>query len=135
VGNERSDSLLRTVLQETPNQELHGFLDQLASTEIGQTTHRMWQDWVGTCECVWKPEELSDEEFFPTRNHHTGIGATCQIHGTIEACGDYLDFIDRNWRKVADWYHFGEAPPRGVDSSKLYDRLRKGFAPEDDPET
>jgi hypothetical protein len=130
VGNERSDSLLRTVIQETPNQELHGFLDQLASSEIGQTTHRMWQDWVATCECVWEPEELSDEECFPTRHRHAEISPTCQVHGTIEACGNYLDLVDQNWLKVADWYHFAEAPPRSVDSGRLYDRLQKGLAPE-----
>jgi hypothetical protein len=134
TGNERDDSFLRTVLQDTPNQELHGFLERLASTEIGRETHREWQEWVGTCECVWKPEELSSEEYFPTRHHHAGINATCQIHGVIEACGDYLDLIDRDWRKIADWYHLGEAPSRGVDAGKLYDRFRKGQAPEDDPE-
>jgi hypothetical protein len=135
TGNERDDSFLRTVLQDTPDQELHGFLTGLASTEIGRETHREWQEWVGTCECVWKSEELSSEEYFPTRHHHAGISATCQIHGVIEACGDYMDLIDRDWRKIADWYHLGDAPLRSVDSSRLYDRLQKGLAPEDYPET
>jgi hypothetical protein len=134
TGNERDDSYLRTVLQDTPNQELHGFLERLASTEIGRETHREWQEWVGTCECVWAPEELRGEEYYPTRRHHKGIRETCQIHGVIEACSDYLDLIDRDWRKIADWYHLGEAPSRGVDAGRLYDRFRKGQAPEDDPE-
>lgn len=133
TGNERDDSYLRTVLQDTPNQELHGFLERLASTEIGRETHREWQEWVEVCECVWTPEELTGEEYFPTRHHHKGIRPTCQIHGVIEACGDYLDLIDSDWRKIADWYHLDEAPSRSVDAGKLYDRLRKGQAPEDDP--
>ena len=34
--NERDQSFLRTVIDETPNQELHGFLERLASTELGK---------------------------------------------------------------------------------------------------
>jgi hypothetical protein len=130
TGNERDDSFLRTVIQDTPNQELHGFLERLASTEIGRETHREWQEWVTTCECVWTPDELSDEENFPTRRHHKGIRKDCQIHGVIEACGDYLDLIDRDWRKIADWYHLGESARRGVNPEALYARLRTGQVPE-----
>lgn len=113
------------MIQDTPNQELHGFIERLAATEIGQATHREWQEWVATCECVWTPDTLSDEENFPTRRHHEGIREHCHIHGVIEACGDYLDLIDQDWRKIADWYHIDESVRRGVNPEVLYDRFRK----------
>jgi hypothetical protein len=126
TGNERDDSFLRTVIQDTPDQELHGFLERLAATEIGQTTHREWQEWVATCECVWTLDALSDEENFPTWHHHEGIHEHCQIHGVIEACGDYLDLIDQDWLKIADWYHIDEPIRRGVQAEQLYAQLRSG---------
>lgn len=104
--NERDQSFLRTILDETPNQELHGFLSRLESSEIGGKTHQEWQDWAATCACTWKPGADTQGEYFPTTLTEKGISQDCQVHQAIEACGSYCKLIDEDWRRTADWYHF-----------------------------
>jgi len=124
AGNERSDSFLRTVIQDTPNQELHGFLERLAASDIGQVIEREWHEWAATCECVWNLDALSDEEYFPSRHHHGDIREHCHVHGVIEACGEYLDLIDQDWLKIADWYQVEGPFGRGSNPGQLHAKWR-----------
>lgn len=122
--NERDQSFLRTLIDETPNHELHGFLQHLVATEIGQATHQEWQDWVSTCACTWTPSTTRDTDYFPTHRNQPGITEDCQVHQVIEACGTYLDLIDGDWKRIADWYHFGDEAQRGVNAERIYAEWR-----------
>jgi hypothetical protein len=118
--NERDDSYLRTGVAETPDQEMHGFLERLRSTELGRTTEQAWFEWASTCECSWTVGAGSEVEYFPTSQHHPQISDECQLHNVVRACGDYLDLIDRDWTRLADWYHVDERERRGVSAEALY---------------
>lgn len=123
--NERDQSYLRTVLDETPEQELHGFLEQLASSELGQRTHQEWQDWCASCECIWPAGADTKTDYFPTARNQTGISSECQVHQTIEACGLYCELIDQDWRKIADWYHLTDDKiTKGVSAERMYAEWR-----------
>lgn len=123
--NERDQSYLRTVIDETPNQELHGFLERLSSTEVGQETHREWQDWCATCECAWAPGADSGSDYFPTARNQRGISEECQVHQVIDACGLYCNLIDEDWRKIADWYHLkGDEITKGASAERMYAEWR-----------
>ena len=117
--NERDQSLLRSVLSDTRSQELHDFLRNLARNPIGQETYREWLVWLGECGCTWRPAD-TEQEYFPTWRHHEGIEESCQVHKVIAACGDYCDLIDREWLRIADWYHLDQSATRGVSGEKLY---------------
>jgi hypothetical protein len=122
--NERDQSFLRTTIDETPNQELHGFLERLASTDIGRKTHEEWQDWAATCACTWPPGTSPETDYFPTARNQPGISADCQVHQVVAACGLYCELIDTDWRKIADWYRFGDEIRKGVSAERLYAEWR-----------
>lgn len=122
--NERDQSFLRTVIDETPNRELEGFLGRLASTELGERTRREWWDWVETCDCTWTPDTTSENEYFPIHSNHAGINEACQVHKVIESCGRYCELIDHDWRKIADWYRLNDEVRKGVSADRLYTEWR-----------
>lgn len=122
--NERDESYLRSVLQDTRGQEMHGFLQTLTRTDTGQATWKEWLDWLATCQCRWEIGATAEAEYFPTRHHHQGIAEDCEVHKVIEACGTYCDLVDQDWRKIADWYHLGEAVHRGRSAEERY--LQRG---------
>lgn len=126
--NERDKSYLRTLVAESPGQEMHAFIQLLRSTELGRTTEQEWQEWAATCGCVWPPSSGMEDAHFPTSRHHEGISNNCEIHNAAEACGDYLDLIDQDWKRMADWYHLDEVQRRGVSSEALYGRVRRDGA-------
>lgn len=118
--NERDQSYLRSLIAETPGQELHGFLEHFAATELGRTTHNEWQEWVVTCNCHWEITAAGDEHF-PTSAKHQGIDPSCEVHKTIAACGEYCELVDIDWRKVADWYHLDAEIAKGLGTTdRLY---------------
>lgn len=117
--NERDQSFLRTVIAETPDQELHGFIERLAVNDIGRITHQEWQDWVATCECT-SDATVDVDEYFPTSANHDGISNECELHQVVAACGDYCTLVDADWRKVADWYHLDAEIGKGVRTEDLY---------------
>jgi hypothetical protein len=123
--NERDRSYLRSLIADTPGQELHGFLERLRATDLGRTTEQEWHDWTGKCGCSWEPGTSSEHEYFPTARSHRGIVDSCELHKVVEACGDYLDLINQDWKRLADWYHLDEPTRRGVSPEELY-RQRKG---------
>jgi hypothetical protein len=118
--NERDQSLLRTILDETPNQELHGFLDRLASSEVGRATHHEWQEWVATCSCTWPPGRTPETEYFPTSRSHKTISDGCTVHRVVSACGRYCELVDQDWLKIADWYRLDDRMRAGVTADRMY---------------
>jgi len=121
--NERDQSYLRTLIDETPGQELHGFLTRLTSTVLGKATHQEWQDWCAGCECTWPPG--AGEEELPTARSQRGVSDECQVHQVITACVDYCELIDTDWRKIADWYHLeGDQITKGKTAEALYSHWR-----------
>ena len=122
--NERDQSYLRTLIDETPGQEMHGFLQRLASTGLGRTTHQEWQEWCASCECVWSLGALAGE--LPVARNTQGVSEGCQVHQVIAACVDYCRLIDTDWRKIADWYHLaGDEVSRGKTAEELYAAWRE----------
>jgi hypothetical protein len=115
--NERDHSWLRAGL-ESVRGELDPFLRYLQSDPIGRATHEEWQEWLGTCRCVWN-EAQHDEtvEYFPTARFHAGIGSDCRMHQTIEACNAYCTVIEQEWLRVADWYQGEQLRPGGGERS------------------
>jgi hypothetical protein len=126
--NERDYSLLRTTLDETPYQELHGFITRLASTELGRVTHEEWQEWVATCECNWDDSSTPDQRYFRSSSTDSGIRSTCQVHQVISACGDYCKTIDDDWNLIADWYRLPDQLRRGKDDEQRYKEWRTDSA-------
>jgi hypothetical protein len=102
--NERDQSFLRTTLDETPSQEMHGFLDRLMNSVIGRKTHQEWQEWAGACQCTWNVGADIGDSYFPTTTKQNGISVDCQVHQVIDACGCYCWLIDEDWHRTADWY-------------------------------
>lgn len=122
--NERDQSYLRGLVAEAPDRELHRFSQALRATDLGRATEQEWHDWTDSCNCAWQTGTGSDQEYFPTSRHHAGISEDCQLHQVVGACGDYLELIDRDWKRLADWYHVGDETRRGVNAERLYGNLR-----------
>ncbi len=122
--NERDQSYLRALIAEAPDRELHGFLQAVRATDLGSATEREWHDWTDSCHCTWQGGAKSGEAYFATAKHHEGISESCHLHKVVEACGDYLDLIDRDWKRLADWYHLTDQARRGVSAERLYKDLR-----------
>ena len=118
--NERDQSFLRGVLQDVRGHEMHGFLQAVARTHIGQVACAQWINWLRNCSCKWSEPVSRNQEHFPTSRHEARIAPECQVHCVIEACGDYCDLIDQEWRKIADWYHLDEPIRRGRSPEELY---------------
>jgi hypothetical protein len=121
--NERDDSYLRGLIAETPDQEMHGFIERLRSTDLGRATEQAWLSWAATCACTWPPGVDAGEAYFPTSVQHPTIAGDCQLHNVVRACGDYLDLVDADWKRLADWYHLDTEVRRGVSASEMYARL------------
>jgi hypothetical protein len=140
-NNERDDSWLRVSMQQSQG-ELHTFQHILMTTGIGQATHAEWQEWASKCLCVWPVDDRTSETdehggtndegsvkdgdandpHFPTSKSHTGISEDCHLHQLVSACQDYIELIDEDWLKIADWYRIDEVPRRGVSGEGLYGR-------------
>jgi hypothetical protein len=118
--NERDDSYLRTVVDESQQQEMHAFLSNLAETNLGQDLHRQWQEWVATCECTWKASDVPDDAYFPESANTQTISPECQVHQVVANCTLYCELIDEDWMKVADWYQLDAESKKGVRAERLY---------------
>jgi hypothetical protein len=85
---ETDDSWLRTLLLETPHQELDGFTDALIAA--GETRRELMAalvEWVRSCSADLRaPHER------------------CELHSWLRACDDFIELIDEDWYRVADWY-------------------------------
>jgi hypothetical protein len=88
---EADNSWLRTLLLDTPHQELEGFSDALvAAGERRQELMPAWVGWASACAVAL------DEP-------HAG----CELHSWLGACDDFIRLIDEDWGRVADWYRAG----------------------------
>lgn len=120
--NERDHSWLRTALNDTRGQELHGFLQFVDSSTIGQITCSDWLTWVESCECSWDLATAPTSDYFPVAPQYEGISTGCQLHSVVAACSHYCRLIDGEWLRIADWYHLppGRTISLPVDSEALY---------------
>lgn len=102
--NERDQSFLRELLQAVRGEEMHGFLQALARTAIGQATYAEWIDWVVTCECppVIAPDGESTSGEVPDDSTRANQ-STCQVHQVIRACDAYCGAVDSSWSRLSDW--------------------------------
>jgi hypothetical protein len=87
--NERDQSLLRMLVSEAHDQEMHAFINALSSTDLARETFREWLEWLDSCRCETVRSSAQ----------------TCQVHTMIAACEEYMRLIDDDWRRLADWYH------------------------------
>ena len=100
------------------------FLTNLPVTEFGQTTLQEWREWVTSCSCTWV-EQNDEATYFPIPGSDDGIAEGCEVHQVILACNNYCDLIDREWRKIADWYHLDTPVSRfRTDGEGLYKVMR-----------
>lgn len=111
--NEDDDSWLRRTLADARHQESEHFHHVVLASHTGQDLYREWQEYVASCECPAAEQGQSG----------------CQVHQTITACKEYCALIDEEWLKVADWYHPGARPVRGVEGRELYEQHIKKVQP------
>ena len=124
--NERDQSFLRTLVDETPNQELHSYLERLAGSELGCQIEHEWLEWCASCECVWDQIRSTDDAYFPSARTEAGISNECQVHSVIEACGRYCELVDLDWQKIADWYHLDDTVrTERASAERLYSAWRR----------
>lgn len=122
--NERDDSWLRQAIETSPGHEMHPFLTNLTKTKFGRTTFQEWREWVLSCSCKWQ-ESDNDAIYFPTPESDDGIAPGCEVHQVVLACNNYCDLIDREWRKIADWYHLDTPVSRfRTGGEGLYKKMR-----------
>jgi hypothetical protein len=79
-------SWLRTLLMDSPHEELDGFGDRLiAEGERRRELMRLWLEWVGC-------QELDESD------------CDCPLHAWLQAAQQFIRLIDDDWYRVADWY-------------------------------
>lgn len=85
---ETDNSWLRTLLAETPHQELDGFGDRLvAEGERRRELVGVWMAWVRACN---GDPEADDPN--------------CELHAWFETADQFIRLIDEDWYRVADFY-------------------------------
>jgi hypothetical protein len=99
-------------------------LQALRASGLGRAAEQEWHEWTDSCRCRRQAGAASDQEYFATARHHDDISEDCPLHQVFEACCDYLDRIDQDWKRLADWYHLDDEARRGVSAERLYRDLR-----------
>ncbi|WP_188674818.1 hypothetical protein [Subtercola lobariae] len=101
------ESWLRRNLADSRHEEFEHFWRVILSFPDGVRIHDKWQDLV-----------------------RDGVGLTTdsekehsQVWLTIRACNDYMQWVDADWLKIADWYRPGSTPERGISAGELYNKL------------
>ena len=102
--NEENDSWLRRALATSQLEEAQPFYGQLKSSTQGEMIHDIWQKFVRD----GHEAEVARE------------AAASQVHSTIAACNEYVQALDREWLRIADWYAPGSSKPIGVSAASLY---------------
>lgn len=93
-------SWLRTLLAQTPQEELDGFGDRLV--EAGERRRELmglWLDWAGCQE----PDSA----------------CACDFHTWQRAAEQFIRLIDEDWLALADYYRLPESNVSGVDVRQL----------------
>jgi hypothetical protein len=96
-------SWLRTLLAETPHQELDGFADRLV--EAGERRRELmgaWMAWTSAC----KGDTDADDP-------------GCGLHDWFEAAEQFIRLIDEDWYRIADWYRMSDIDLGGVDAREV----------------
>lgn len=102
---EADNSWLRTLLAETPHQELDGFADRLiAAGERRQEMMAAWVEWGRACNGKLETD-------------HPG----CQLHAWHAAADAFIELIDADWYRIADFYRQTDADPSGEDVRGLWE--------------
>jgi hypothetical protein len=82
---ETDSSWLRSLLAETPHEELDGFGDRLV--EAGERRRELMSRWVQWAGCQ-EPDKTCG----------------CDFHAWQRAADEFIQLIDEDWYQVADWY-------------------------------
>lgn len=103
---ETDNSWLRTILADTPHDELDGFGDRLIAAG-GRRRELMaaWVTWAGQCQ-----EDGSSRE------------CACSLHAWVQAADQFIRLIDEDWYRIADYYRTTEVDPGGLDVRKLWEQ-------------
>ena len=100
---EADNSWLRTLLSDTPHEELDGFGDRLVDAgERWRELMGVWLAWAGQCA---KRDDATD--------------CACSLHAWLEAAGQFMRLIDEDWYRIADYYRTTDAYPSGLDVRAL----------------
>lgn len=102
---EMDDSWLRTMLIETPHQELDGFTDKLI--EAGEQRKELMSAWVAWAEHCPKPDNKPSD-------------CICPFHSWLTAAEQFIRLIDEDWYRIADYYRQTDVNPGGVDARELW---------------
>ncbi len=94
-------SWLRTLLADSPHEELDGFGDRLV--EAGERRRELMAAWVEWAGC----RELDDSE------------CECALHAWLRAAEQFIRLIDEDWYRVADYYRTPSGDVSGVDVREL----------------
>jgi hypothetical protein len=100
--SERDASWLRMVMIEVEPGEVHSFMVMTEDVHTGMNLRSEWQQWVA--------DSVTNEE----DEQSAGVVLRC--------CRTYMETIDREWYKVADWYReerrgeIAPDPPEGRQS-------------------
>lgn len=84
-------SWMRTMLLETPHEELDGFGDKLV--EAGERRRELMGLWIRWASC----------------SESDGGECGCDYHGWQRAADEFIRLIDDDWYRVADWYRASES--------------------------
>lgn len=95
-------SWLRSLLIETPHQELDGFGDQLIAA--GERRRELMSGWIAWAGCP-KPDDDPD--------------CDCALHAWLAAAEHFIRLIDEDWYRIADYYRASDIDPSGIDVREL----------------
>lgn len=95
-------SWLRTVLIETPHQELDGFSDKLIAA--GEPRRELMSAIVAWADCP-KPDDDQN--------------CDCSFHAWLQAAEQFIQLIDQDWYRIADYYRASDINPSGIDGREL----------------
>lgn len=102
---EADNSWLRTLLAETPHQEMDGFADRLiAAGERRRELMAAWMDWARGCRGDLRRDDPG-----------------CELHRWHQAAEDFVRLIDADWYRVADFYRELRGDPSGDDVRELWE--------------
>ena len=85
-------SWLRRLLAQQPGREQHPFTAGLTTEPVGRTLLARLDRWLGRCACGSGPD-----------SEH------CEVHELLADADTFIQLIDRNWYRIADWYRLAPA--------------------------
>jgi hypothetical protein len=86
---ENDNSWLRILLAETPHEEMDGFGDKLIAA--GEQRRELMSAWVAWASCPQADDSDCD----------------CKLHAWLRAADHFIQLIDEDWYRIADFYRQG----------------------------